>query len=57
MSETFQNLLESFLERHQTDDHKEIVQLYKEQIDFLKHLVKEKEDMYHVQAKALDKKK
>ena len=51
------NFFQSFSERHQTDDHKEIVQLYKEQIDFLKHLVKEKEDMYHALAKALDKKK
>ncbi len=51
------NFFQSFSERYQTDDHKEIVQLYKEQIDFLKHLVKEKEDMYHVLAKALDKKK
>ena len=35
------NFFQSFSERYQTDDHKEIVQLYKEQIDFLKHLVKE----------------
>ena len=48
------NFFQSFSERYQTDDHKEIVQLYKEQIDFLKHLVKEKEDMYHVLVKALD---
>ncbi len=51
------NFFQSFSERYQTDDHKEIVQLYKEQIDFLKHLVKEKEDMYHVLVKVLDKKK
>jgi transcriptional regulator with XRE-family HTH domain len=51
------NFFQSFSERYQTDDHKEIVQLYKEQIDFLKHLVKEKEDMYHVLVKALEKKK
>ena len=30
---------------------------YKEQIDFLKNLVKEKEEMYRVLVKALDKKK
>ena len=51
------NFFQSFSERFQTDDHKEIVQLYKEQIDFLKHLVKEKKDMYHVLVKALEKKK
>lgn len=51
------NFFQSFSERYQTDDHKEIVELYKEQIDFLKHLVKEKEDMYHVLVKALEKKK
>ena len=51
------NFFQPFSERYQTDLQKETIQLYKEQIDFLKNLVKEKEDMYHVLVKALDKKK
>jgi transcriptional regulator with XRE-family HTH domain len=51
------NFFKIYYLKYQTDDDMEVASLYKEQIDFLKNLVKEKEEMYRVLVKALDKKK
>lgn len=51
------NFFQPFSEKYQTETQKDSINIYKEQIDFLKNLVKEKEEMYRVLVKALDKKK
>jgi transcriptional regulator with XRE-family HTH domain len=51
------NFFQPFAEKYQSDIQKESVSIYKEQIDFLKNLVKEKEEMYRVLVKALDNNK
>ncbi|MEN9947669.1 MAG: hypothetical protein RL106_492 [Bacteroidota bacterium] len=51
------NFFKIYYLKYQTDDDMEVASFYKEQIDFLKNLVKEKEEMYRVLVKALDKKK
>ena len=50
------NFFQPFSEKYQTETQKDSINIYKEQIDFLKNLVKEKEEMYRVLVKALDKK-
>ena len=51
------NFFQPFSEKYQTETQKDSINIYKEQIDFLKNLVKEKEEMYRVLVKALDKTK
>ncbi|MEY4331109.1 MAG: hypothetical protein RL609_1857 [Bacteroidota bacterium] len=51
------NFFQPFSEKYQSETQKDSINIYKEQIDFLKNLVKEKEEMYRVLVKALDKKK
>ena len=51
------NFFKSFYQRYQSDEDKETIDMYKEQVDFLKGIVKEKEEMYKILVKVIDKKK
>jgi transcriptional regulator with XRE-family HTH domain len=51
------NFFKSFYQRYQSDEDKETIAMYKEQVDFLKGIIKEKEEMYRILVKVIDKKK
>jgi transcriptional regulator with XRE-family HTH domain len=51
------NFFKSFYQRYQSDEDKETIAMYKEQVDFLKGIIKEKEEMYKILVKVIDKKK
>jgi transcriptional regulator with XRE-family HTH domain len=50
------NFFKSYYLQYQTEPEKETIELYKEQVDFLKNIIHEKEELYKVLIKVIEKK-
>jgi len=51
------NFFKSFYQKYQSDEDKDVIAMYKDQVEFLKSIIKEKEEMYRILVKVIDKKK